>query len=402
MPTLQITVNKPVEQVQLLEDLVGQPMRLKGVAVSWGAPPPLGVSPTPDPSDPDPTEPVPGDPTPDPAQPPFVVTATNNNMVFFPTNYPRYSIGPSYPVPGYYNPMLVVLTLEQGEYTADELAEAFNDAAINNSAVMPGYGAYASTTVALDPYPLNLNVRCRWDPDVERFEFYQIPSPPTVIAGYLSQPSFEVIEPEDAVVRNPTMCATYMLLSNYAQQIPVRAFPDVLAIPSTANLAYDLFGLTVTTTTTPYLVVPPNGELVPSPPTNLLRASFAPVTSAGVFDGSKVMPAEEIQLGALVDLSQLGASTREFNAYSPHIGPHSYLFLPRPPYIAPNEHTNISQNPTFYYLPLNLSFNTNDIKRTFIIETKLDSKEGGQCIFGENCLHSYTLYFDYAINENHF
>jgi hypothetical protein len=120
------------------------------------------------------------------------------------------------------------------------------------------------------------------------------------------------------------------------------------------------------------------------------------------FNPDAVQAGQEEQLGALVDISQIAGSSRTITAYSPNIGAHSYLYLPRPPYLAPNAVTNITQNQTMYYMPLNISINSNDIRKQFVIETKLDSPEGGECPFGENRLHQYTLYIDYGSNDNHF
>ena len=380
MPTLQITVNKQVEAVTLLNDLVGQPMRLKGVSVSWGAPPPLGQ---------DPSDPVP----PDPANPFLVITDQNNLLYFYATNFPR--------IPGgteRFAPALTEVTIPEGEYTPTQLAQAFDEATFD-AKVLPGYGAYNSTTVNLDEVNVALNVRCRWDSDEARFQFFQIPSAPLDIDGYITPPDY-VEGTEDATRRSPTNCPTYVLLSAYNNDIPIRAGLAPLTIPaaSVGKLCYSMFGLQQPTTTQPYLVIPANDDFQPNPPTNFLRGGFTP----DGFDVTEVEPAPERQVGALVDLSQMGASTREFNAFSPNIGAHNYLYLPRPSYIAPNEQTNISQNPTCYFMPLNLSFNTNDIRKQFIIETKLDSSRGGACPFGDNALHEFTLYFDYAINANHF
>ena len=386
MPLLQITCNKAVEQVELLQDIIGQPMRLRGVSVSWGNPAPLQA----------------------PSR--AVVNASNNHF---------YTYMPSWPelegAEGFADPFMTQTNLQPGSYTMEELAEEFNRAATNGvtdannygTFVVPGYGAAAESV----PVPEELNIRCRWDPDVQRFEFWQIPSaallyprqvPPLPVWDWPPTDFPDVFE------RSATLTPTYILLAGYNNEVPTRthlgfgtAYDLEVDAARSSTIATALFGLTAPSNGDNFLVVPAyiaNTTTDVNPPNNLLRAFDQPVA----FNPSDVQPGEEEQLGALVDISQIAGSSRSITAYSPNIGSHSMLYLPRPPYLAPNAETSISQNPSMYYMPLNISLNTNDIRKQFVIETKLDSPEGGACPFGENKLHQYTLYLDYGSNDNHF
>jgi len=385
MPLLQITCNEAIQQVEVLQDIIGQPMRLRGVSVSWGNPQPLG----------------------DPSL--VVVDASNNNFYTYMPSWPNLPGGE-----GYADPLLTQTNLAHGTYTMEELAAEFNRAATNatddtseyGTFIVSGYGAAREPTAVAE----ELNIRCRWDPDVRRFEFWQIPSsamlyPVQTVAPIWTWPPVEF---PNEFQRDPTLTPTYILLAGYNNEIltrPAVAFGTAndleITAGAAASIATDLFGLTAPSTGENYLTVPAyidNDSGQPDPPNNLLRAFDQPVD----FDPDAVQPGEEEQLGALVDLSQISGSSRTITGFSPHIGGHSYLYLPRPPYLAPNAVTNITQNNTWYYMPLNISMNTNDIRKQFVVETKLDSPVGGACPFGENRLHQYTLYFDYGSNDNHF
>ena len=386
MPLLQVTCNKAVEQVELLQDIIGQPMRLRGVSVSWGNPTPLSDAST------------------------VVVDATNNHFYTYMPSWPLLPGGE-----GYADPLLTQTNIAHGVYTMEELADAFNDAATNATSdvnafgtfIVNGFGAAAEPDVV----PEELNIRCRWDPDVNRFEFWQIPSAAMLYPTQtLPTPVWEWPPAEfpDVYQRDPNLTPTYILLAGYNDEILTRpgvAFgtPNNLEVDGVASgtIASGLFGLTPPPSGDNYLTVPAyieNTTAEPNPPNNLLRAFDQPVD----FDPAGVQAGEEEQLGALVDISQIAGSSRTITAYSPNIGAHSYLYLPRPPYLAPNAETNITQNNTMYYMPLNISINSNDIRKQFVVETKLDSPEGGACPFGENRLHQYTLYIDYGSNDNHF
>ena len=109
-----------------------------------------------------------------------------------------------------------------------------------------------------------------------------------------------------------------------------------------------------------------------------------------------------LQNGALVDLGELGASSRQITGYTKEYGPHSYLYLPRPGYmqnVDPNE--ALQFNELCKYYPLNLNFNCDDIRRSFVIRTMANSEDGGDTVFSATELQEYTLWFNYTEHDVH-
>ena len=476
MPSLIVNCRNSVEQVQVLQDIAAQPMRLRGVHVSWGAARSLNTE-----------APQPGIDTAN-------ITTGNQQMFFMAANSSENDES------GFTDPYLLKMTLPVGSYTPTQLADAFNAGAAQGVEVVPEYGVWTDGMKPFTP----LNLRVEWNSANYWYEFYQVPSLADVEpagvetqtnaqlglvapASYLSvthtgsaitgsteslyidlvqdggQGDWTAFAQEgDYILMGPTatyggpyqiigiqppdsstnvssrafiswqsgMSAWSLGTTSYTGDWNINRNVDAVSVPrtvdmptfvlgpsytpgltgipmnytlppgnseisvpaaSSAILANYVFGLNEVAPNN-YFRVPGNAATKPDPPYNMLRGDPVPW-----FEVRKQI-ADEQQQGALVDLSQIGASSREITGYSANIGAHSYLYLPRSPFLASD--TSGQSNPTTYYMPMNLSFNSNDIRRTFTVETKLDSIRGGECPFGENQLNEFTLYFDYGSNAN--
>ena len=127
-----------------------------------------------------------------------------------------------------------------------------------------------------------------------------------------------------------------------------------------------------------------------------IKAQHMRLRGVSVSWGLPAIPTTVIQSGVLVDLSELGASSRQITGFTPEYGPHSYLYIPRPGYmdhVAPPD--VLQTNQLSYYTPLNLGFDSDDVRRSFVIRTFANVDTGGAAVFGATGLQEYTLYIDY-------
>ena len=133
-----------------------------------------------------------------------------------------------------------------------------------------------------------------------------------------------------------------------------------------------------------------------------IKAQHMRLRGVSVSWGLPTLPATVLQNGALVDLSELGASSRQITGFTPEYGPHSYLYLPRPGFMDHSTPADILQtNVLSYYTPLNLGFDSDDIRRSFVVRTFANDFNGGAATFGAAGLQEFTLYCDYDETDVH-
>jgi hypothetical protein len=116
------------------------------------------------------------------------------------------------------------------------------------------------------------------------------------------------------------------------------------------------------------------------------------------------IPPETSARGALLDLTDMGASTSEILGYSPYAGSTSFLHIPRPSTAyydasAVNVMRVMNNVETFYIMSPNLSFHSGDISRAFSIRTYCDNSVMIAQPYSPTELRSITLYFDYETND---
>lgn len=113
-------------------------------------------------------------------------------------------------------------------------------------------------------------------------------------------------------------------------------------------------------------------------------------------------PPETSARGALLDLTDMGASTSEILGYSPHAGSTSFLHIPRPStafYEVAAGGNVLNKVETFYIMTPNLSFHSGDISRAFSIRTYSDNSVMIPQTYSPTELRNITLYFDYETND---
>ena len=133
-----------------------------------------------------------------------------------------------------------------------------------------------------------------------------------------------------------------------------------------------------------------------------IKAQPMRLTGMSIHWGLPPTDSPALQNGALCDLGELGASSRQITGFTAEYGPHSYLYLPRPGYMQNVGATEALQfNELCKYYPLDLPFNCDDVRKSFMVRTFANSVDGGAAVFGDTGLQQYTLYFSYDEHDVH-